>query len=172
MLKHTLLLAALLFPQSMTSQRAEHTHNLVSAYNWLNLTNGSLYTGNNQGNATELLQYDNNSCGNIPGNPCGSVIFATGPLESGSIADGGTFSSSGSSFAVIGKPHRSVPHPTIFSGVFTGTITWTFNGMIGVAGLLHNGQSATGAVVENIEVNQLGSGWIELGTVNLTTAGN
>src|SRR5216684_5313862 len=38
-----------------------------------------------------------------PGHSLGSVRFSTGALMSGSIAAGGTFSSTGSSFVVIGK---------------------------------------------------------------------
>src|SRR5271167_249149 len=53
-----------------------------------------------------------------PGKAMGSVSFSTGALASGSIATGGTFSATGSSFVVIGKGNYGEPKGTIFSGAF------------------------------------------------------
>ena len=59
------------------------------------------------------------------GRSLGSVGFSTGALTSGSLATGGTFSSTGSSFVVIGKGNYGQPKGTIFSGSFVGPIIWT-----------------------------------------------
>src|SRR5258708_945486 len=56
------------------------------------------------------------------GHSLGSVSFGTGALLSGSIQAGGTFSSVGSFFNVVGVGQAK---GTLFTGVFVGPITWT-----------------------------------------------
>src|SRR5437879_13740734 len=51
-----------------------------------------------------------------PGHALGSVRFSTGALISGSIAAGGTLSSTGSSFVVIGRANEGTPNRTIRNG--------------------------------------------------------
>jgi len=55
----------------------------------------------------------------------GSVSFATGILNSGSLWTGGTFSDAGSSFVVIGVGKWGEPKGSIFDGSFVGPIEWT-----------------------------------------------
>src|SRR5882762_10778537 len=59
------------------------------------------------------------------GHSLGSVSFGTGALLSGSIQAGGTFSSVGSFFKVVGTGNFGQPKGTIFSGAFVGPISWT-----------------------------------------------
>jgi PEP-CTERM motif len=96
-----------------------------------------------------------------PGHSLGSVSFSTGALISGSIATGGTFSSTGSSFVVIGKGNYGQPKGTIFSGSFVGPIIWTLTSPPGaknltftlsgtIQGMLFNGRMVSGTTVQNI----------------------
>lgn len=83
------------------------------------------------------------------GHTLGSVSFSTGALLSGSIQSGGTFSSVGSSFKVVGIGNGGQPKGVIFSGAFVGPITWTLVSQSGqnltfqltgaLAGQLYNG---------------------------------
>jgi hypothetical protein len=117
------------------------------------------------------------------GHSLGSVSFSTGALTSGSIAAGGVFSATGSSFIVIGKGNYGQPKGTIFTGSFVGPITWTLTSAPGVKnltysltgqiqGMLYNGRIVTGSTTQDIyTVNgQLiqGKGHIRVGVTNLT----
>ena len=105
-----------------------------------------------------------------PGHSLGTVSFSTGALLTGSIQAGGTFSDVGSSFVVIGKGPQ-VPHKgTIFSGAFTGPVSWTLTSKVGqsltytlsgnIAGTLYNGHFVTGTTTQTIvsTTGQLGRG--------------
>jgi hypothetical protein len=127
------------------------------------------------------------------GHALGFISFSTGALTSGSIAAGGTFSVTGSSFIVTGvgkwaKTLTGTSPGTIFSGSFVDTkaypngvvwtltsgtsksLTYTLSGSI--EGMLWNGHSAHGTTTQNIfTVNhQLvqGIGHISLGSTQLT----
>ena len=61
-----------------------------------------------------------------PGGSLGSLSFVVGPLLSGSLETGGTFSSSGSSFTVIGRcGKKDESRGVVFQGVFEGELMWT-----------------------------------------------
>jgi hypothetical protein len=96
-----------------------------------------------------------------PGHSLGSVSFTTGALSSGSIAAGGTFSATGSSFLVTGTGKYGEPKGTIFSGTFVGPITWTLTSGPGVKnltytlsgtieGMLYDGRMVTGTTTQTI----------------------
>jgi hypothetical protein len=117
------------------------------------------------------------------GHALGSVSFSTGALISGSLAAGGTFSATGSTFTVIGSGKYGEPKGVIFSGTFVGPITWTLTSAPGVKnltyslsgeiqGMLYTGQIVTGTTTQNIftvagQLNQ-GIGHIRMGTTNLS----
>jgi len=118
-----------------------------------------------------------------PGHSLGSVSFSTGALISGSIAAGGTFSSTGSSFVVIGKGNYGQPKGTIFSGSFVGPIIWTLTSPPGaknltftlsgtIQGMLFDGRMVSGTTVQNIYTinGQLaqGIGHIKVGSTPLS----
>jgi hypothetical protein len=124
------------------------------------------------------------SFGNVtasPGHSLGSVTFSTGALTSGSVAAGGTFSSVGSSFVIIGKGNE-VPHKgVIFSGSFVGDVTWTLVSHSGqslvyqlsgtIMGTLWDGRVVTGTTTQTIysangQING-GIGHIRMGDTNL-----
>jgi PEP-CTERM motif len=119
-----------------------------------------------------------------PGHSLGSVTFTTGAMIGGTLAGGGSFSSVGSTFSVIGKGNWAHGHNTvIFSGSFTGDISWTMTAQVGqlrtyslagaISGQLWDGRTVTGTtnqtvyVFNNKQFSQ-GVGHIHAGTTNLT----
>jgi hypothetical protein len=53
----------------------------------------------------------------------GSVSFQTGALQSGTLQNGGTFAAGGW-FLITGNGTNGVPNGTLFSGTFSGPVTW------------------------------------------------
>jgi len=115
------------------------------------------------------------------GKSLGSVSFTTGALTSGSIAAGGTFSSTGSTFVVIGKGNFGEPKGVIFSGSFVGPIDWTLVSKVGgtltytlsgtISGMLYDGRMVTGTTTQTIYSTNgqlaAGIGHIRVGNTNL-----
>jgi hypothetical protein len=126
---------------------------------------------------SQLFQFN----GVNTGHSLGSVSFSTGALMSGSIQSGGIFSSVGSSFKVVGIGNGGQPKGVIFSGAFTGPITWTLVSQNGqnltfqltgaLAGQLYNGSAVSGTTTQtfNTTVTQLAKGIVHLssGRTNL-----
>jgi hypothetical protein len=75
-----------------------------------------------------------NGGGLITGNDLGSVSFSTGALTSGSLQMGGTFAGGGW-FTITGNGTNGVPNGTLFSGTFSGPVTWT---LVTLANGTHN----------------------------------
>jgi hypothetical protein len=119
-----------------------------------------------------------------PGHSLGSVSFTTGAMNFGTLAGGGTFSSVGSTFSVVGKGNWAHGHNTvIFSGSFSSNISWTLTAVSGqlktytmvgaISGQLWDGRTVTGTTQQTVYVlnsKQLsqGVGHIHAGTTNLT----
>jgi hypothetical protein len=105
-------------------------------------------------------------------------------MNAGTLAGGGTFSSVGSTFNVVGKGNWTHGHNTvIFSGSFSSDISWTLSAvnnqlktytMAGaISGQLWDGRTVTGTTTQTIYVlnnSQFlqGKGHIHAGTTNLT----
>jgi hypothetical protein len=95
--------------------------------------------------------------GKITGNDLGSVAFTTGALTSGSLQMGGTFAAGGT-FTITGNGTDGLPNGVIFSGSFSGPVTWTLvtlnNGthnytLTGaLSGTWYNGAPAQGATIQ------------------------
>jgi hypothetical protein len=93
---------------------------------------------NTDGNATSLTKSGKTtfsltgskitSIGWETGGSLGTLSFTTGDLTSGTLAAGGTFSATGSSFSVLNGSYNTVSDGTIFSGAFVGPITWSVVG--------------------------------------------
>ena len=112
----------------------------------------------------------------------GTVSYTTGALTSGTILGGGTFSSTGSSFLVIGKGNYGQPKGTIFSGSFFGPISWTLVSKVGttltydltgtITGTLYTGRIVSGTTTQVIysTAGQItaGIGHIKIGNTQLT----
>jgi hypothetical protein len=112
----------------------------------LSLTGSTLIAVNGFGNL-----------GLVTGSNLGSLTFTTGALSSGSLAMGGTFAGGGT-FSITGNGTSGLPSGTIFSGTFSGPVTWTLvtlaNGthnytLTGsLSGTWYNGSSAQGVTVQ------------------------
>jgi PEP-CTERM motif len=74
------------------------------------------------------------SLGLVTGNNLGSLSFTTGALTSGSLQMGGTFAGGGS-FTIDGNGSNGLPSGAIFTGSFSGPVTWT---MVTLANGTHN----------------------------------
>jgi hypothetical protein len=130
---------------------------LINEFGSVTLTNAGIVS-----RGSELIGFN----GVTPphGHSLGSVRFSTGALIQGSILGGGVFSSTGSSFVVIGSGKYGVPKGTIFSGSFAGTIVWVLVSHTGndyvfdlsgsLQGMLYTGRLVTGATTQTIYVNQ------------------
>ncbi len=88
----------------------------------------------------------------------GTLTFTTGALTSGSLTTGGTFAAGGS-FVITGNGTGGIPTGVIFSGSFSGPVTWTEvtsgpNGAIyytltgAISGTWYNGASVSGATTQ------------------------
>lgn len=75
-----------------------------------------------------------NGGGLITGTDLGSVSFQTGALTSGSLQMGGTFAAGGW-FTITGNGTNGVPNGTLFTGTFSGPVTWT---LVTLANGTHN----------------------------------
>ena len=112
----------------------------------LSLTGSTLIAVNGFGNL-----------GLVTGSNLGSLTFTTGALSNGSLAMGGTFAGGGT-FSITGNGSSGLPSGTIFSGTFSGPVTWTLvtlaNGthnytLTGsLSGTWYNGSSAQGVTVQ------------------------
>jgi hypothetical protein len=131
------------------------TINLTNQFGTVTITNAGIVSQGSQ-----LASFNGITAG--PGHSLGTVSFSTGALSSGSIFGGGTFSSVGSSFVVIGVGNGGQPKGVIFSGSFVGAIHWTIVGTQGnfgvtyqlsgtVQGVLFNGHFVTGTVTQTIQ---------------------
>jgi hypothetical protein len=85
------------------------------------VNSGGTLTGSSSGmalTASTLIEV-----GGITGSNLGTLSFTTGALTSGDLATGATFAGGGS-FMIVGNGTNGVPNGVIFSGVFTGPVTW------------------------------------------------
>jgi hypothetical protein len=124
------------------------------------------------------------------GHSLGTLSFSTGALISGTLAAGGVFSATGSTFDVIGRGiwAKSIPGwshgwVTLFQGSFIGPINWTLTSSKGksltytlsgeIEGMLYNGATVTGWTSQTFVTtgSQLaaGVGHIRFGTTTLST---
>ena len=130
--------------------------------NSVDFTNsGGTLSGNNSGlslSGSTLIAINGPPLGLITGD-FGSVTFSTGALSSGSLQMGGAFAAGGS-FVITGNGTDGIPNGVIFSGTFSGPVTWTLitlsNGTHNYAltgelsGTWFTGQTVYGATVQLI----------------------
>lgn len=87
----------------------------------------------------------------------GTVNFITGSLISGTISAGGTFAAGGS-FSISGNGTNGIPTGVLFTGSFSGPVTWTavqqpagnytYTLSGNISGMLSNGTPAGGGTVQ------------------------
>lgn len=131
------------------------------ANNSVDFTNsGGTLSGSSEGlslSGSALIAVNGlNGLGLVTGN-LGSVSFTTSGLISGSLQMGGTFDSGGS-FVIDGNGTNGIPSGAIFTGSFTGPVTWTLvtlaNGTHNytlsgsLSGAWYNGSTVDGATVQ------------------------
>lgn len=103
--------------------------NFASATNSVDFSNGrGTLSGSNAGlvlSGSTLIAVVgwNDSSSPISGN-LGTVTFTTGALTGGSLGMGGTFATGGS-FQINSNGMNGLPGGTLFSGTFSGPVTWT-----------------------------------------------
>jgi hypothetical protein len=97
--------------------------------------------------------------GGIVSGGLGSLTFTTGALTSGNLMTGGTFAAGGT-FTITGNGTGGIPNGVIFSGTFSGPVTWTEvttsgpNGSIyytltgTISGTWYNGSTVNGATTQ------------------------
>lgn len=88
---------------------------------------GGTLTGTNSGFAltgSTLTSVNGFGGGGVITGNLGTLGLTTGALVSGSLTMGGTFASGGS-FTIAGNGTGGLPNGTIFSGSFSGPVTWT-----------------------------------------------
>ena len=131
------------------------TINLVNRSGTIIISNAGIVSKGSQ-----LSQFNQISNGHA----LGSVWFSTGVLLSGSIQSGGTFSSVGSAFQVIGMGNSGQPKGVIFDGAFVGTILWTLVSPNGqrldyelsgdLSGQLGDGRTVNGHTIQMLHTTQ------------------
>jgi hypothetical protein len=121
---------------------------------------GGTLSGTNSGltlsGSTLIAVNGLNGGGLITGNNLGSVGFSTGALTSGSLQMGGTFAAGGW-FTITGNGTNGVPNGTLFTGTFSGPVTWT---LVTLANGSHNytltgalsGTNGAGAATQGVTV--------------------
>jgi hypothetical protein len=97
--------------------------------------------------------------GMVSGADLGSLSFSTGAMTSGNLTTGAIFAAGGS-FTITGNGTGGIPNGVIFSGTFSGPVTWTEvttsgpNGGVyyvltgAISGTWYNGKTVNGATTQ------------------------
>jgi len=131
------------------------------ADNSVDFTNsGGMLTGSSAGltlGSSELIAVNGFGGGGLVTGALGTMSFSTGSMASGSLAMGAVFSGGGT-FDISSNGSFGLPSGALFTGSFTGPVTWTMitlaNGthdytLTGsVSGTWYNGKTANGATVQ------------------------
>jgi hypothetical protein len=116
-----------------------------------------------------------NGGGLVTGSNLGTVSFSTGALTSGSLQTGGMFAAGGT-FTITGNGTNGIPSGTLFTGTFSGPVTWsvtttssglhyyTLSGPL--SGTNNTGVSAVGATIQ-LTINT-GKGYFN-GSTNISS---
>ena len=148
---------------------------------------GGTLTGSSSGmsltNSVLIAVNGLNGSSLVNGVSLGTFSFSTGALTSGNLQMGATFAGGGN-FSIVGNGINGVTAGTIFTGSFSGPVTWSVitlaNGthnytLVGsIVGTFANGQSANGVTVQ-LSYNT-GKGWFNgrvkgsSGDTNISTA--
>lgn len=148
MMKRIALLALLALPLAAFANSIDATNSggtLVGSTSGMTLSDSQLFAINGFQGGGRLL-------GNL-----GTVSLSTGTLSGGSLQMGGTFNAGGS-FVITSTGASGMPSGTLFSGSFTGPVTWTLvmlsNGTHNytlsgaVSGTWYNGSTVFGATTQ------------------------
>lgn len=90
---------------------------------------GGTLSGDNSGlslTGSTLIAVTGFNGGGVVTGDLGSVSFTTGALTSGNLQMGGTFASGGT-FTIDGNGTGGLPTGVVFSGTFSGAVSWTLS---------------------------------------------
>jgi hypothetical protein len=130
----------------------------------VDLTNvGGTLAGSSAGltlSGSMLSEVDGFNGGGLLQGNLGTLSFSTGALISGNLTTGAVFSSTGSTFVITSNGTGGLPNGVLFSGTFTGNVTWTENMNCGpngnvcytlggtISGTWYNGTTVNGATTQ------------------------
>jgi hypothetical protein len=100
------------------------------------VNSGGTLVGTNGGmslNGSTLISVSGWNGGGLITGSLGTVSFSTGSLTSGSLQMGGTFAAG--MFSVVGNGTNGIPNGAVFTGAFSGPVTWT---LVTLANGTHN----------------------------------
>ncbi|MGA7401501.1 MAG: PEP-CTERM sorting domain-containing protein [Candidatus Sulfotelmatobacter sp.] len=131
------------------------------ADNSVDFTNsGGMLSGSSTGltlTGSELIAVNGFGGGGLITGALGTLSFSTGSMTSGTLAMGAVFGGGGS-FVIDSSGSLGLPSGALFTGSFTGPVTWTMitlaNGTHdytlsgSVSGTWYNGSTANGATVQ------------------------
>jgi hypothetical protein len=162
MIKNTVLLAILVIAIPFTAFAGSSVDFTNSGGTLSSSATGSI-AGTSSGltlaGSTLIAVNGLNGGGLITGNNLGTLSFSTSGLSGGSLQMGGTFAAGGT-FNITGNGTSGIPNGTIFSGSFTGPVTWT---LVTLANGTHN-YTLTGSLTGT----WYSGGTVEGATVQLT----
>lgn len=138
MIKNTVLLTLLVLALPLAAFAGSNI-DFTNSGGSLSGTNSGLTLG-----GSTLIAANGLGGGLITGNDLGTLSFSTGLLSSGTLQMGGTFAAGGA-FSITGNGTSGIPNGTIFSGSFTGPVSWT---LITLANGTHN-YTLTGSLTGN-----------------------
>jgi hypothetical protein len=118
------------------------------ANNVVDFSNRGTISGSSSGLtlSSTLVAVNGLNGGGLISGHLGDVKFTTGALISGSLAMGGMFAAGGS-LTVTGNGTDGIPKGTLFTGTFSGPVTWT---LLTAANGTHN-YDLTGSVTGELE---------------------
>jgi hypothetical protein len=116
---------------------ADNNVDFTNSRGTLSGTNGGLTLA-----GSTLIAVNGLGSGLITGTDLGTLSFRTGNLSSGSLQMGGTLAAGGT-FNITGNGTSGIPNGLIFSGTFTGPLTWT---LVTLSNGTHN-YTLTGSLV-------------------------
>ena len=127
---------------------------------------GGTLSGTNSGlslSGSVLVGVNGLNGGGLITGDLGTLTLSTGALVSGSLDMGGTFASGGS-FTITGNGTNGIPNGVIFSGMFSGPVTWT---LVTLADGTHN-YTLSGAIQGSLLGKNTNGATVQL-TVNTGT---
>jgi hypothetical protein len=121
MVKRVLLLTILALAAPLSAFADSFSAGFFFSGNLLGSSSGDLLGGIS--NIYKLVGYPTH--GTLVGSNLGQIIFGTGPLVSGSLEQGGTFSSLGSGLSIWVINSQNGAANEAFSGIFDSPLMWT-----------------------------------------------
>jgi len=126
---------------------------------FVNIDGNATSHGSGSSTTFSLSNAELDRIGNNVGTNLGAISFTTGTLSSGTLQMGGTFAGGGS--FIIHGTYGNISNGTLFSGIFSGPVTWTLNsatdctvcsytlsGTLAGTWFVHGTTSTTGATVQ------------------------